>query len=93
MQIKILTPETVVFEGEVVSMILPGKSGEFHVMNQHAPIVSTLNAGKIRLYIAPNTIDKNHLKNLNREDESLYSFSVSGGVLEFNNNKGILLCE
>ncbi len=46
MNIKILTPEYVAFEGEVESVLLPGKNGEFHIMKNHAAIVSSLVGGK-----------------------------------------------
>jgi F-type H+-transporting ATPase subunit epsilon len=49
MNIKILTPEYVVFEGEVNSVLLPGKNGEFHIMKNHAGIVSSLIGGKVKL--------------------------------------------
>jgi F-type H+-transporting ATPase subunit epsilon len=48
MNIKILTPEYVVFEGEVNSVLLPGKNGEFHIMKNHAGIVSSLIGGKVK---------------------------------------------
>ena len=46
MNIKILTPEFVVFEGEVESVLLPGKNGDFHIIKNHAAIVSSLVNGK-----------------------------------------------
>ena len=49
MNIKILTPELVVFEGEVESILLPGELGEFHILNDHAPVVSSLRRGKVKL--------------------------------------------
>ena len=49
MNIKILTPELVVFEGEVDSVLLPGEMGEFHILNDHAPVVSSLKQGKVKL--------------------------------------------
>lgn len=49
MNIKILTPEIVVFEGEVDSVLLPGEMGEFHILNNHAAVVSSLKMGKVKL--------------------------------------------
>ena len=46
MNIKILTPEFVVFEGDVKSVLLPGKNGDFHIMKDHAAIVASLIGGK-----------------------------------------------
>lgn len=94
MNIKILTPETVVFEGEVESVLLPGKNGEFHIMKNHAAVVSTLEGGKIKLFT--NHIEEAYQKYFTKEagsKDSIYTFPVLSGVVEFNNNKGIILCE
>ena len=94
MNIKILTPELVVFEGEVESVLLPGELGEFHILNDHAPVVSALGMGKVKLIT--NTIEnENFAKFFNKEPQrnNCYTFPVNGGVIEFNNNSGIILCD
>ncbi|MDH6253902.1 F-type H+-transporting ATPase subunit epsilon [Chryseobacterium sp. H1D6B] len=93
MNIKILTPEYVVFEGEVNSVLLPGKNGEFHIMKNHAGIVSSLVGGKVKLFV--NSIDEAYAKNLTKENEKdvVFSYPIKSGVVEFNHNKGIILCE
>ena len=47
MLLDILTPEKLLFEGEVKSIKLPGTNGEFEILNNHAPIISTLSKGDI----------------------------------------------
>lgn len=93
MNIKILTPEYVVFEGEVNSVLVPGKAGEFHIMKNHAAIVSSLVTGKVKLYT--NTINENYAKFFTKENEkeSVFSYPIKSGVIEFNNEKGIILAE
>ena len=93
MNIKILTPEFVVFEGDVKSVLLPGKNGDFHIMKDHAAIVASLIGGKVRVFT--NEIDEKYAKNLTKENdkESVFSFPVKSGVIEFSNNKGIILAE
>ena len=93
MNIKILTPETVVFEGEVNSVLLPGKNGDFHIMKDHAAIVASLTGGKVRVFTSQ--IDEKYASNFSRENdgENHFSFSVKSGVIEFSNNKGIILAE
>ena len=93
MNIKILTPETVVFDGEVSSVLLPGKNGDFHIMKNHAAIVSALVNGKVRLYT--NDIAPEYNKNFTRENErdSVFSYQIKSGVVEFNHEKGIILAE
>lgn len=93
MNIKILTPEFVVFEGDVKSVLLPGKNGDFHIMKDHAAIVASLIGGKVRVFT--NEIDEKYAKNFTKENEkeSVFSFPVKSGVIEFSNNKGIILAE
>ena len=67
MNIKILTPEFVVFEGEVKSVLLPGKSGEFHIMKDHAAIVTSLNGGKIKVFT--NEIKEEYSQHFTKESE------------------------
>lgn len=93
MNIKILTPEFVVFEGDVKSVLLPGKNGDFHIMKDHAAIVASLINGKVKVFT--NEIDEKYAKNFTKENEkeSVFSFPVKSGVIEFSNNKGIILAE
>ena len=93
MNIKILTPEAVIFEGDVDSVLLPGKNGDFQIMKSHAAIVSSLVGGKVSVYT--NSIDEKFSKNFTKENEknSVFSFPIKSGVVEFNNNKGIILAE
>jgi len=47
MLLEILTPDQKVFEGQVDSATFPGTKGSFQVLNNHAPLVSTLEKGKV----------------------------------------------
>ena len=47
LNLKIISPERVVFKGEVVRVVVPGTLGEFEVLDNHAPIVSTLQEGTV----------------------------------------------
>ena len=78
MNLEIITPDKKIFEGEVKSVILPGADGSFGVLKNHAPIISTLQKGKIK-------ITDNHQKT--------QSFDVNGGVVEVIKNKIIILAE
>jgi len=77
MILEIITPDKNVFEGEVAMVTLPGKNGEFQLLNDHAPLVSTLAKGNL-------TYEQNGSKN---------SFLVDGGVIEVVNNKILVLAE
>ena len=78
MLLDILTPEKKLFEGEVKSVKFPGTNGEFEILNNHAPIISTLTKGEIRVL------------NINSKKEI---FNINGGVIEIQNNKIIVLAD
>lgn len=77
MYLEIITPDKRVFEGEVSSAQFPGTQGSFEVLNNHAPLISTLENGRIRVTGA---------------NGNQY-FNVDGGVVEVLNNKIIVLAE
>lgn len=78
MKIEILTPERKVFEGEIKSVRVPGKKGSFQVLKDHAPIISTLEAGSVII------ID---------QADVVKEFKINGGVVEVRSNRIILLAE
>ncbi|MFB2120954.1 ATP synthase F1 subunit epsilon [Parapedobacter sp. 2B3] len=47
MKLTIITPDQPVFEGDIISVTVPGTAGAFEVLENHAPIVSTLERGKV----------------------------------------------
>jgi F-type H+-transporting ATPase subunit epsilon len=79
MQLDILTPDKKIFSGEVKLVQVPGTKGSFEVLNNHAPIISTLSPGKMKIIMADG------VKNL---------FEIqSDGVIEVKKNKIIVLAE
>lgn len=77
MQLDVLTPDKKVFSGEAVAVKLPGSEGSFEVLNNHAPIISTLDKGYISI----------------RTGGEEKKFLVDGGIVEVLNNKIIVLAE
>ena len=75
MFLEIITPEKKVFAGEVTSVQVPGTSGQFQILKNHAPIISTLTDGKVKIKTASGT----------------QSFDVKGGVVEVLKNKIVVL--
>ena len=47
MYLEIITPDEILFEGKISSITVPGKSGSFQILENHAPIVSSLNTGTV----------------------------------------------
>lgn len=77
-QAQLLTPEGSRFEGQVVSVRVPGSNGDFQMLYNHAPIVSSLTIGKI---------------SIKPEGESELKFAVSGGFVEMSDNHLTILAE
>ena len=75
---QVLTPEGAKFEGEVLGITVPGASGSFKMLYNHAPIVSALDIGKVEIQMA---------------DGSELAFAVNGGFVEMNDNSVTLLAE
>ena len=78
MFLEIVTPDEKVFEGEVVSATFPGSDGAFQILNNHAPLVSTLGKGDIKYA---------------QEKKDEVRILVEGGVVEVMNNKVNVLVE
>jgi len=78
MYLEIITPDKKVFEGEVTLIQLPGSKGSFTILNNHAPIISTLDAGTVKVQ---DTSGKEQF------------FKINGGVVEQLSNKLVVLVE
>jgi F-type H+-transporting ATPase subunit epsilon len=78
MTLEILTPEKKLFSGEVYGVQLPGITGSFEVLDKHAPMVSALKMGKLKVLT-----DKTNTT----------SYNIQSGFVEVLNNKTIVLVE
>ena len=78
MQLELLTPGKNVFSGEVKLVKLPGSNGSFEVMNNHAPIISALTEGELKV---------------ETESGETLRYNASGGVVEVKNNHVVVLAE
>ncbi len=77
MLLDIVTPDKKVFEGEVTAVTFPGSDGEFQVLGNHAPMISSLGRGKLTI----------------QADGKTEELTIDGGVVEVLNNKVIVLAE
>lgn len=77
MLLEIVTPDKNIFNGEVSSATFPGEKGSFQVLHNHAPIISALSNGIVKF----------------QNDKGLNKIQVTGGVVEVNNNKIVVLAE
>lgn len=78
MKLEIITPDKKLYEGSVKSAVFPGSEGSFGVLNNHAPMIATLKAGKVEL---------------TEENNNKLDFAVKGGVVEVLHNKVVVLAE
>jgi F-type H+-transporting ATPase subunit epsilon len=74
--LEIITPEQTLFKGEVTSVRLPGSAGTFEVLTNHAPLISTLDAGQIRI---------------RKADGADQFFAINPGFVEVLKNKVVVM--
>ncbi len=79
MTLEILTPEKKLYSGEVYGVQMPGISGSFEVLEKHAPLVSALKAGRVKV--------------IRDKQQHVSWFDIQGGFVEVLNNKVTLLAE
>jgi F-type H+-transporting ATPase subunit epsilon len=78
MQLEILTPSRSIFSGEIKLIKVPGSSGSFEIMNNHAAIISALTDGEVKI---------------ETESGETLRYKTSGGVVEVRNNHIVVLAE
>lgn len=91
MQLEIISPEAQLFSGEVDSLTLPGALGSFQILNNHAPIVSTIAAGRVKIQGNLKITEENQSKFI---QEGVHTFlEIQSGTVELRENKVILLID
>ena len=78
MTLEILTPESKIFSGDVYGVQLPGISGSFELLEKHAPMVSALKNGTLKIL---------------KDKSATTSYSIQSGFVEVLNNKVTVLVE
>ncbi len=77
MKLEVITPDAKIFEGEATGVKLPGLDGSFEILNNHAPIISALGKGELRINTPTGT----------------QRYTIDGGLVEMKANKLIVLAE
>ncbi len=77
MELNIITPDQSVYNGQAESVTVPGSAGSFEILKNHAPIISTLEDGKVII----------------RNNKSVEIIGIKGGVIEVLDNKITVLAE
>lgn len=78
MKLEIITPSSTLFSGEVTLVQLPGIDGLFEILQSHAPLVSALKEGRVKV-----------IDDQNQEQ----FFDIRGGVVEVSHDKVLVLAE
>jgi F-type H+-transporting ATPase subunit epsilon len=78
MTLEILTPEKKLYSGSVYGIQLPGVDGLFEILDKHAPIVSALKQGKVKIL---------------KDKSTFQHYNIQGGFVEMLNNKATVLVE
>jgi F-type H+-transporting ATPase subunit epsilon len=97
MFLEIVTPEAILFSSEVDLFSAPGIDGEFQILNNHAPIVSNLKEGIVKIHVH----SQNHLElddlhgtlESHINDDKVLTLVIKSGTLELKDNKAIILAD
>jgi F-type H+-transporting ATPase subunit epsilon len=91
MHLEIVSPEATLFSGEVTSVTVPGVTGEFEMLNNHAPIISLLKEGNVKIN-GNITLGEDVEKLFNKTDKGFW-LPISSGTIEMKDNKVIVLAD
>ncbi|MFN5182831.1 MAG: ATP synthase F1 subunit epsilon [Bacteroidota bacterium] len=78
MNLEIIKPDKKLFEGEAKSVVVPDANGRLGILKRHAPLISSLKKGKIKV---------------TDNSGKVQYFEINGGVVEVLNNHVIILAE
>ena len=77
MNLKIITHEKIVFDGDADELVVHTTNGQIGILKDHIPITTTLNIGVTKAKIG----------------EAFKYFATMGGVFQFKNNKAVILTD
>ena len=96
MHLEVITPENKIFTGEVEAVQLPGLDGSFQVLKGHAPIISALMEGKVKVDLTTPfevTEKTSAMIESDAKNAKVIRINIHGGVMEMLNDKIIVLAE
>ena len=92
MYLEIVSPEATLFKGDVESIAVPGVNGEFEMLDNHAPIVSLLKAGHVKIY-GDITLEEDVEDKFIKGDKRGMWLAINSGTIEMKDNKVIVLAD
>jgi len=93
MLLEIVSPEAKLFSGEVSSVSLPGVDGHFQMLNNHAPIVSILQKGLVKITAPSFNLSKESEGLFTKVNDQNYTLVINSGTIEMKDNKVIVLAD
>ncbi|MCH9660633.1 MAG: F0F1 ATP synthase subunit epsilon [Bacteroidetes bacterium] len=91
MYLEIVTPEASLVSGDVESVTVPGVNGEFQMLNGHAPVVSLLQAGKVKFAGSPTIAEG--FENKFTQVDGKWILEINSGTVQMGDNKVIVLAD
>ena len=97
MYLEIVSPEAVLFSSRVDSVTVPGTQGEFQMLNNHAPIVSVLGKGLVKIHVhTQEHLELDELTGIiepHADDDKVLTLKIKSGTIEMKDNKVIILAD
>lgn len=93
MLLEIVSPEAKLFSGEITSITLPGVDGSFQILNNHAPIVSLLKQGIVKIEGSLFNFPKETIGKFTKVNDQSYTLAIDSGTIEMKDNKVIVLVD
>ncbi|WP_396636531.1 F0F1 ATP synthase subunit epsilon [Maribacter sp. R77961] len=92
MYLEIVSPEATLFSGEVTSVTVPGINGEFQMLQGHAPVVSLLQKGDVKVE-GNISIDEAYENEFTTDATGKTILAITSGTIEMKDNKVIVLAD
>ena len=92
MYLEIVSPEATLFSGEVESVTVPGVNGEFEMLKDHAPIVSILKEGHVKVNGNNIQLEEEVEGKFTKSDRGVW-LAINSGTIEMKDNKLIVLAD
>ena len=96
MQLEVITPDKTLFKGNAEAVSFPGSDGSFQVLKGHAPIISSLKDGKIKIDLQDDASNYDEVYTDIEKDSSnkrVIRLAIKGGVVEMQNDRIIVLAD
>ena len=92
MFLEIVSPEATLFAGEVSSVTVPGVNGEFQMLTNHAPVVSLLQQGEVKIE-GNIELEEEYADKFTTDSSGKTILAISSGTIEMKDNKVIVLAD